>query len=89
MDTRVSNNVTLSHDDAQRVASLLGDYADTMIRRATATRNETIRVQCRADASEARRTQGVIVAALWTWKTDEVPATRADANADHVLRHGD
>lgn len=70
MSTRIDNDVTLSHADAQAISRYLCDYATAQEQHARKTRNEAVRWQCQKDAAQARELVSKIIKALWSWKEE-------------------
>lgn len=68
MATRIDNTVTLSHRDAEVVASLLQLYATDQQAHANRTKSAAIRASCQLSCDDARRLSHHIIASLWTWE---------------------
>ena len=79
MATRIDNDVTLSHQDAQSVAKMLDDYATQQAAHAQRTRSEAVRAQCHADVRLARWIGARITERLYTWESAPV-ATCGEAD---------
>ena len=78
MATRTDNPVTLTHEQAERVSRLLGDYATSQRALAHRTRSDAVRGQCNLTASEAQQLGRRIIEALYTWTTDTDRQIRLD-----------
>lgn len=63
MATRINNPVTLSHEQAERAARLLADYATNQYASAPVV------YQCTRDAQESQEIARYITERLWTWES--------------------
>ena len=68
MSTRVENSVTLTHEQAKAVASLLGDLASDCSEHARKTSSAAVRDSQSIKSRCARTFANEITAKLWTWK---------------------
>lgn len=68
MATRHSNDVTLSHADADRVSRLLAHLASQQYDHVRQTRSAPVRAACKATADEANHLAQFIVERLYTWR---------------------
>lgn len=73
MASRTDSPVTLSHQDAQSVARMLGEFATQQSAQAQRSRSEAARAGYRANVRLARWLEARIVERLYTW-TDTTPA---------------
>jgi len=67
MSMRTDNDVTLSHQDAQSVAKMLGDFATQQAANAQRTKSEAARAGYHADVRLARWVAARITERLWSW----------------------
>ena len=68
MATRKSNDVLLSHEQAEAVAKMLQDYASSVSRLSKTTKNAVVRSEALRWAEEARVTAESITSKLWSWE---------------------
>lgn len=68
MATRADNDVTLTHDDAERVTRHLRSYIDKQRNYANTTKNAALRQYARVQADDAERLVVEITKNLWTWE---------------------
>lgn len=83
MATRLDNDVTLSHQDAQSIAKMLGDYATQQAANAQRTRSEAARAGYHADVRLARWLAARITERLYTWQ--DTPQLQPCGSADFPL----
>lgn len=67
MATRTDNAVTLTHEQAERVRSMLADYASGKLSLSQRTRSAVVREQCQRNAREARDMAAMLVRSMFTW----------------------
>lgn len=68
MATRTDNPVLLSHEDAETVTKLLGDYRTRLASHVASTRSPAVRATLQADMTAIHTLNLKITASLWSWE---------------------